>query len=100
MQGGVAQLIVLGAHGAKILRLGGQTWETAQFAELANDLIGHGVHHDAISEPITRSGLRARYPKAMSWPEEHPIASGLLLSLALVVIIAVVVIVAVFSSQA
>ena len=100
VQGGVAQLIVLGADGAKILRLRGQTWETAQFAELATDLIGHGVPHDAIPEPITRAALKARYPKVVSWPEEHPIAFGLLLSLAFVVILMAVLIVVVFSSPA
>ena len=91
-------MIVLGAGGAKILRLRGQTWETAQFAELANDLIAHGVHHDAIQDPITRAGLKARHPNVVSWPEEHPSAFGRLLSLALVVLLMAVVIVMVVSS--
>jgi hypothetical protein len=80
--------------------LRGQTWETSQFVELANDLIGHGVHHDPIPEPISRAGLKARYPKVVSWPEGHPIAFGLLLSLAIVVLLMAVLIVVVLSSPA
>jgi hypothetical protein len=98
--GGVPQLIVLRPDGAKILRLRGQTWDVAQFTELANDLIAHGVTHEAIPEPITRAALRDRYPKVVGWPEVHPIALGLLLSLALVVFVFVSVAVFVFSLPA
>jgi len=90
---GVAQLIVLGPGGAKILRLRGQTWDTAQLRELANDLIAHGVGLEAISEPISRAELRVRYPKVVSWPEVHPIAFGLLLSVLVVVLVIVTVVV-------
>ena len=98
--GGTPQLIVVGPSGGTILRLRGQTWDTDQFAQLANDLIAHGVAHDAIQEPITRAALGERYPKVVRWPEAHPIAFGLLLSLAIVVVVVGGVVVAVFSSPA
>jgi hypothetical protein len=97
--GGVPQLIVLRPDGSKIVRLRGQTWDVVQFTELANDLIAHGVAHEAIPEPITRAALRERYPKVVGWPEAHPIAFGLLLSLAIVVVIFGVVGVLAYSLQ-
>jgi hypothetical protein len=99
VQGGLPQLIVLGADGAKILRLRGQTWHVDQFTELANDLIAHGVPHDAIPEPITAAALRERYPKAVRWGEAHQIAFGLLLSLVVVVVVLLAVVVMVLTSS-
>ncbi len=100
MAGSVAQLIVLGPGDVKILRLRGQTWEVSQFAELANDLIAHGVAHVGIAEPISAAALRERYPKVVRWSEAHPIAFALLLSVALVAVIFGVVIVGVFALSA
>jgi len=96
---GVAQLIVLGADGAKILRLQARTWELDQFTELANDLISRRVAHEAIGR-IGAAALRERYPRAVSWYEVHRIATILLLSLALFVLVLAVVAVVTFSSPA
>lgn len=98
-QAAVPQLIVLGESGAKILRLRGQTWDVEQFTQLANDLIAHGVPNEAIRESITAAKLRERYPRVVSWAEAHPIATGLLLALVILVVIFVAVIATVsFSS--
>ncbi len=87
VQGGVAQLLVLGVNGAKILRLRGQTWEVDQFTALALDLMAHGVPNDAIREPITAAALRERYPRAVRWGEAHPLALGLMLGLGIVLVV-------------
>jgi len=99
LSGGVAQLIVLGADGAKILRLQGRTWELDQFTELANDLISRGAAHEAIGL-IGAAALRERYPRVVRWYEVHRIATILLLSLALLVLVMAVVAVVIFSSPA
>jgi len=99
LAGGVAQLIVLGADGAKILRLQGRTWKLDQFTGLANDLIARGVAHEAIG-PIGAAALRERYPRVVHWYEVHRIATILLLSLALFVLVLAVVVVVIFSSPA
>jgi hypothetical protein len=91
------QLIVVGDDGAKLLRLRGQTWDVEQFTELAVDMMQRGVSNDAIREPITPGQLRARYPRAVSWFEAHPIAWGLLLGLGIVVVIVAIAIAVVFS---
>jgi hypothetical protein len=85
------QLLLTRPDGSKLLRLRGQTWEVAQFTELANDLIAHGVVNDALLEPITTAQLRARYPRLIGWWEAHPFAFGLIVGLGIVVVIAVVV---------
>ena len=100
VQAPAPQLIVVAADGTKILRLRGQTWEVDQFAELANDLIAHGVANDAIREPITPIQLQQRYPGVVGWTEAHPIAFSLLLGLGILVVIVVFVVIAVGSTAA
>ncbi len=91
MQGGAPQLIVLGADGRKLIRLRGQTWDVAQFTELADDLVAHDLPRDAVLEPISAAKLQERYPKAVAWWEAHQIAFGLLLGLAILVAVLLVV---------
>lgn len=91
------QLILTRPDGSTLLRLRGQTWEVAQFAVLAEDLIAHGVALDAITAPITTAQLRLRYPRVIGWWEAHPIAFGLILGFGIVVL-AFVVVLAIFVS--
>jgi hypothetical protein len=91
------QLILTRPDGSKLLRLRGQTWEVAQFAVLADDLIAHGVALNAVTEPITTAQLRLRYPRVIGWWEAHPIAFGLILGFG-VVFLAVVGVLAIFAS--
>ena len=94
------QLLLTRPDGSKLLRLRGQTWEVAQFTELANDLIAHGVVNDALLEPITTVQLRARYPRLIGWWEAHPIAFALIVGLGIVALVIVVVVAVFFASYA
>jgi hypothetical protein len=84
-----ARLFVLDGDGRAVLRWSSQTWTVSQMDDLA---AGLGIPIESMPGRVAPKDFRARYPRAVSAVEAHPVIFALIIAAVVTVIVIVVVV--------